>query len=95
MSAYEKGMSMAEKGVKDADTEFMPVVDREKDAMTKDDMGTSMYGMNKAPSMRGMKISYGNPSGMKMSNYKRGNGKPGGPSMMGHPSFIKGGRKKK
>ena len=95
MSAYEKGMAMAEKGVKDADTEDMPIVDREKDAMTKGDMGASMYDMNKAPSMRGMKISYGPVSGMNMSNYKKGNGKPAGPAMMGHPSFIKGGKVKK
>ena len=83
------------KGVMDADTEDMPIVDREKDAMTKGDMGASMYDMNKAPSMRGMKISYGPVSGMNMSNYKKGNGKPAGPAMMGHPSFIKGGKVKK
>ena len=47
----------------------------------------------KGPSMMG-KIQYGQSS---KPVYGKGNGKPAnkGLSMMGHPSFIKGGKKKK
>tara|TARA_R100000935_G_scaffold6020_1_gene13423 strand:+ start:498 stop:1454 length:957 start_codon:yes stop_codon:yes gene_type:complete len=55
--------------------------------------GNAMYraGM-KGPSMMG-KIQYGQSSKV---DYSKGNGRPTkGLSMMGHPSFIKGGKKKK
>ena len=89
-SMYGEGPAMDD-GVMDSDTEDMPIVDRENDAMTEQDAGTAMYSsLNHAPSMKGMKIQYGNPSGKNMSNYTRGqSGRP-----MGQPSFIKGGKKK-
>ena len=89
-SMYGEGPAMDD-GVMDSETEDMPIVDRENDAMTEQDAGTAMYSsLNHAPSMRGMKIQYGNPSGKNMSNYTRGqSGRP-----MGQPSFIKGGKKK-
>ena len=144
MAMYKKGVSMSEKGVKDADTEDMPIVDREKDAMDKDGMamykkGPAKYeakdtkydmteaynkdltadarlhylenarhnkdsktnpmsrsGMKGGTGMYSTKISYGNQaSGRNMSNYARGNGRPGtlrsgGSSMSKH---MKGGKK--
>tara|TARA_Y100001938_G_scaffold48057_1_gene66975 strand:- start:556 stop:771 length:216 start_codon:yes stop_codon:yes gene_type:complete len=40
------------RGVKDAETKYMPVVDREKDAMKKGDSAMKRYGHSKEPMMR-------------------------------------------
>jgi hypothetical protein len=49
----KKAAGASMKGVKDADTKYMPVIDREKDAMNKN--GSSMYGKKHGSSMYGKK----------------------------------------
>jgi len=81
--AYDKNLSG------DARLHYLENARADKDSKPKG--GFARTGM-KGPSMMG-KIKYGQSS---KPTYSKGNGRPAkGPSMMGHPSFIKGGKKKK
>lgn len=81
--AYDKDLSG------DARLHYLENARSDKDSKPKG--GFARSGM-KGPSMMG-KIKYGQSS---KPTYSKGNGRPAtGPSMMGHPSFIKGGKKKK
>ena len=81
--AYDKNLSG------DARLHYLENARADKDSKPKG--GFARTGM-KGPSMMG-KIKYGQSS---KPTYSKGNGRPAkGLSMMGHPSFIKGGKKKK
>lgn len=54
-----KKPSKATKGVKDADTEDMPVVNREKDAMNKEDGASATRGQERRRKKRAFKRKYG------------------------------------
>jgi len=72
-AAAKKLRQATQRGVKDADTEDMPVVDREKDAMNVD--GAGMYGKKHGSSMYGKKHGssmYGKKHGSSMYGKKHG-----------------------
>lgn len=96
-AAAKKLRQATQRGVKDADTEDMPVVDREKDAMNVD--GAGMYGKKHGSSMYGKKHGssmYGKKHGSSMYGKKHGSsmahGKKDGMSMYGkkHGSSMSG-----
>lgn len=74
IQAASKKLSQASaRGVKDADTEDMPIVDRERDAMNVD--GAGMYGKKHGASMYGKKHGssmYGKKHGSSMYGKKHG-----------------------